>query len=371
MQNNSLSLLGALCLSTTFFINPVFAQNSGVQTQPIAQESNPTINVSNSPKPTTDLVSKTDMPQPLSGDLISEKEKKLSEVTVPTTQVTSDRIIDFPGRSSLGSMEMTTLPGLNETLITGPAPMGESLSTKDLPSERLLGRITSEVFQEMADLERGNVFLKLQMQKEQLKNDLEKLKATYRQTRLEEIAKREDVVRSRINWWQEQENIRLETERKKAETESIEQQIAEAEELRNKLRAEAISEKENIQKNEPSDPNNIAFGVEALQKNQLSGESDENSIKTNVPFQRASELYTLLGIRGIKNHLSARLKNNENGSIITVKEHQRLSTGHKIKKIQKDSIIISLSGNDEVIVFTTVNSNTENNRNNNTTIQGE
>ena len=100
------------------------------------------------------------------------------EAELNNTDVDSTEILDFPARTSLGEIEMATLPGVKESLINGPASMAPSVSTKDLPSEQLLGRITSEVFQEMADLERGNVFLKLQMQKEQLKNDLEKLKAT-------------------------------------------------------------------------------------------------------------------------------------------------------------------------------------------------
>ena len=47
-------------------------------------------------------------------------------------------------------------------------------------------------------------------EKEQMKKDLENLRSSYRQARLDEIAKREEVVRSRIEWWQEQEKIRLE-----------------------------------------------------------------------------------------------------------------------------------------------------------------
>lgn len=347
MRNNSLSLLGALCLSTAFFINPAFAQDQAkVAPQAAVQEK--------AAQPNNAAPLQNGADKPLSA---AEKEKKLMEAEMFNAQVNTDQIIDFPSRASLGNIEMATLPGVNETLITGPAPMGESLSTKDLPSEQLLGRITSEVFQEMADLERGNVFLKLQMQKEQLKNDLEKLKATYRQARLEEIAKREDVVRSRINWWQEQENIRLEMERKKAETEAIEQQIAEAEELRNKLRAEALSEKEQGQKEEDiaavAGETVIIAGQSQSQaaSNGTSNATTDSKMASNAIAQRAGELYSLMGVRGVKGRLSARLKNNDDGTIVTVKEKEKLSTGHRIKKIQKDSIIISFAGRDEVLIF--------------------
>lgn len=368
MRNNSLSLLGALCLSTAFFINPAFAQNPAGADQPAKQEAKAATALA-TPLNNKQEVNTPAAPGSETGTLsASEKEKKLLEVEMPNTTVNPEQIIDFPGRASLGTMEMATLPGVNETLITGPAPMGESLSTKDLPSEQLLGRITSEVFQEMADLERGNVFLKLQMQKEQLKNDLEKLKATYRQARLEEIAKREDVVRSRINWWQEQENIRLEMERKKAETEAIEQQIAEAEELRNKLRAEAIAEKEQAQKEEDasSQKTELVAGQSSVTPADDTAETEkaEKEVRKNGVTQRASELYALLGVRGLKDRLSARLKNNEDGSIITVKEKQKLSTGHRIKKIERDSIVISYAGRDEVIVFATVKPAEENDESN-------
>ena len=267
---------------------------------------------------------------------------------INNTQVNSGEILDFPARTSLGELEMAPLPGIKESLITGPAPMAPSVSTKDMPSEQLLGRITSEVFQEMADLERGNVFLKLQMQKEQLKNDLEKLKATYRQTRLEEIAKREDVVRSRINWWQEQENVRLEMEKKKAETESIEQQIAEAEELRNKLRADAIAEKEAKKEKEAK------AAAEAASSSDASDAVDnavEEPVEEEIKIANITDSHSLLTVRGMKGKLSATLQNLGDNSTIVVKVGDKLSTGHIIKKIEKDMVIFDANEREDVLVL--------------------
>ena len=155
-------------------------------------------------------------------------EEKSAEAPKPVELVLPDfaemdlsqkKTVDFPPRTSLDTLEMAPLPGIYETNITGPQPTGESLSVNDSPSEQLLGRLTPDVFQEMAELERDNAFLKLQLQKEQMKIDLENLKSQYRQNRLDEIAKREEVVRSRIQWWQEQEKIRLEIAKKKLEEE--------------------------------------------------------------------------------------------------------------------------------------------------------
>ena len=323
MQNNSLSLLATLCLSTAMFVLPAMAQNAPAEPAQVDPAS---------------------MPAP--GLDEKEQERQRLEAELNNTQVNSGEILDFPARTSLGEMEMAPLPGIKESLITGPAPMAPSVSTKDLPSEQLLGRITSEVFQEMADLERGNVFLKLQMQKEQLKNDLEKLKATYRQTRLEEIAKREDVVRSRINWWQEQENVRLEMEKKKAETESIEQQIAEAEELRNKLRADAIAEKE-AKKEKEANAANGSDVKDVVEEDAVVEEPVEEETK----IARANEVYSLVTIRGMKNKLSATLENLNDGSTVVIKVGDKLATGHVVKEIKKDMILFEANEREDVLLF--------------------
>lgn len=250
--------------------------------------------------------------------VLDEASRKVLEKELTDVSTNSKTTVDFPARPSMGALELAPLPGLNEKLITGPASMEPSVSPKDLPSEQLLGRITTEVFQEMADLERGNIFLDLQKKKETLKNDLEKLKATYRQTRLEEISKREDVVRSRIAWWQEQEKIRLEIEKKKQEEAELEQKIAEAEALREQMRAEALEKaKEN--------PDEI--------KTQLNIDSE----KTSVAFM---DLYAISSIKGIAGKLSAQLRDLKNNSILVVRVDDTLPSGHIVKKITKDSLFV-------------------------------
>ena len=328
MQNKTLILLGALILSTTSLVSPAMAQTEGL---------------SNGAAVEVKQDAQANIPD-------AEKSKAIDELIGDNVSINPDKIVDFPGRPSLGSIEMATLPGINETLVNGPAPMGESLSSKDMPSEQLLGRITTEVFQEMADLERGNVFLKLQSQKEELKNNLEALRAKYRQARLDEIAKREDVVRSRINWWQEQENIRIEMEKKKAETEAIEQQIAEAEELRNKLRTEAMAEKE-AAKNMPAPAVEVAAPKEEPKVVASEPEPVNDSEFSGSIGQSASSLYSLLGVRGLKGRLTARLENKEDGTVLNVKKGQRLKTGHKILRVDRDSIQVSFAGRVEVILL--------------------
>ncbi len=306
MQNKTLSFLGALCLSVTFFASPVLSAS-----QKDAQ-----------PKKATTEQTQKEADKP-SVSAVDQRAKQLLEKELSEAPTDDKTLVDFPNRPGLGSLEMAPLPGVKESLITGPASMEPSVSKTDLPNEQLLGRITTEVFQEMADLERGNVFLKLQMQKEQLKNDLEKLKATYRQARLEEIAKREDVVRSRIQWWQEQEKIRLEMEKKKAETEAIEQQIAEAEELRNKLREDAINKQK-----------------AATQQNKDSKKTEKAQEEVVVQIPPFSKSYELMIIKGTRGHLTAGLKDLSDNMILAVQEGETLPTGHVVVKITTDQIVV-------------------------------
>lgn len=263
-------------------------------------------------------------------DAVQAENKKRLEEELKNTTVAGKAIVDFPNRPSLGTLELAPLPGINETAVGGPSPMAQSVSGKDLPSEQLLGRITPEVFQEMADLERGNTFLKLQLEKEKLKNDLEKLKSTYREQRLNEIAKREDVVRSRIQWWQEQERLRLEIEKKQAEEAELARKAAEQEATLNQAREEAMKR--------------LGQPVAATDNN------TETTVADVVP-QTMEELYTLDSIRGIGKNLTARLKSKTDGMEWVVKKDDILPSGHVVKEIKKDMITVAYGKRIDQLVF--------------------
>ena len=265
---------------------------------------------------------------------VREENKIRLEEELNDTKIGNKTIVDFPNRASLGTLELAPLPGISEAVIGGPLPMAPSVSGKDLPSEQLLGRITPEVFQEMADLERGNTFLKLQLEKEKLKNDLEKLKATYRSTRLDEISKRENVVRSRIQWWQEQEKLRLEIEKKQAAEEELSRKIAEQEEARERIRAEKLKEP----KTQP-----VVVQTEKTEK--------AEPVELKTPLLSIEELYTVDSIRGIGSNLSATLKSKGDGSVITVKKDDILPSGHVIHEIKKGVIMVAYGNRIDQLIF--------------------
>lgn len=275
---------------------------------------------------------------------VSMKNKFLSSLTVMTAlsicmtfgSATAQNIptvsdeptpVDFPQRSSLGEMKEAMLPNLTDSAIKNPSPMAVVVSKKAAPSEQLLGRITSEVFHEMADLERGNVFLKLQTQREQLKNDLERLKAAYRQARLDEIEKRENVIRTRVEWMQEQERIRQEILEKKMQTELLEKQIEEAEARKEALLAEA----------------------QKPQQTTADSSSSSQPSETTEAVEEVVETFpklTILDIKGIKGKLTARLYG-EDGVVFSVKVGNEIPSGHKVKSITKGVVVFEKDGKEE------------------------
>ena len=242
------------------------------------------------------------------------------------TDVSQKKAVDFPPQSSLDSLEMAPLPGIYETDISGPQPMAEAVSINSMPSERLLGRLTPEVFQEMAELERDVAYLELQKKKESMKNDLENLRSNYRQARLDEIQKREDVVRSRIQWWQEQEKLRQELEKERAEAEEVKNQMAETEALKAQLEAERDNANEKVEEGD---------------------EGDELGTPSALAIQ-----YSLVDVKGTRGNLVARVKNTMTEEVVPVKVGDNLN-GEVVTNITSDSVIIDREGTEYIIKFPT------------------
>ena len=255
---------------------------------------------------------------------VSLDENALDSLSDFSAGVSQKKTVDFPARSSLDSMELATLPGIYETDMTGPQPMAESVSINDMPSEQLLGRLTPEVFKEMAELERDKAYLKLQIDKQDLKNSLEKARAQYRQDRLDEIDKREAVVRNRIQWWQEQEKLRQELEKERQAAEEVKNQMAETEALKAQLEAEATN------------------------KDQL---VEEGADDTNLlPTTPAVVLYSLVNVKGTRGNLTARVKNIATNEVMNVKVGDNLN-GEVITAITSETVVVDRNGTEYIIQF--------------------
>ena len=263
----------------------------------------------------------------------------LSQEIAVVDNVTPPVPVDFPGRASLAEMKEAPLPSLSDSIIKEPAPMEKVVSKKELPSEQLLGRITSEVFHEMADLERGNVFLKLQAQREELKNNVEALKAKYRQARLDEIEKRENVIRTRVKWQQEQERIRQEILEKQLKTEMLEKELEEAEMAKEDLM--------------PLDEDNAPAEVEIIKeeiKEEVEKEPEvvEEALEEEVeePEEEQKPMFNIqkiVNIKGMKGNLVAKVVDDA-GKTHSLKAGDQLSTGDVVKEITHKEITLDNEG---------------------------
>jgi type IV pilus biogenesis protein PilP len=345
MQNKIISVAFLLFVSIAMCVSSVNAQNKAAAAPAATKAAQGPAAAKPAASPAAEKAAPAAKPAPAtikSSDPRTEENKRRLEEELKNTDVSNKGIVNFPNRPSLGSLELTPLPGVNEASINGPLPMGKSVSAKDLPSEQLLGRITPEVFQEMADLERGNTFLKLQLEKEKLKNDLEQLKANYREKRLAEISKREEVVRSRIQWWQEQERLRLEIEKKQAEEEALARKVAEKEMERERVQEEALR-----RLNEPK-----PVVVQAQPKKEEKKEEPKPVEKKKVTLPPTmEELYAIQSIRGVGSNLTAKLKNKSNGTEFVVKKDDILPSGHVVREIKKDAVTVAYGNRIDQLVF--------------------
>ncbi len=249
--------------------------------------------------------------------LLPEEESMAVGQEMDNTPDLSDKqAVDFPARTSLDSLELAPLPGIYETDINGPLPLAASVSAKDMPSERLIGMLTPEVFKEMAELERDNTFLKLQIQKETMKNDLEKLRARYRQDRLDEIAKREDVVRTRIQWWQEQEKVRQDLEKQRAALEAAK-----------------------------AGQGTSATVIEPENTDEGASEADA------AASDKVVKNYEIVDITGTRGMLNARLKSVDSGRVSSVQIGDELTDGSRVESISATQVILNKDGQKIALIF--------------------
>lgn len=254
----------------------------------------------------------------------------IEQATDNMPDLTNRQAVDFPARTSLDTMELAPLPGIYETDITGPVPLGASVSAKDMPSERLIGVLTPEVFKEMAELERDNTFLKLQTQKEMAKNQLETLRANYRQARLDEIARREEVVRTRIQWWQEQEKLRQDMEQQQAALESAKAEQA----------ISIVSEPTEAQGNEKSESNKST-----------NKDDNEDEDEEDTPKEQEEKKYALVSITGTRGALNARIKNIQTGRLSNINVGDKLTDGSVVEAISATQVILNKNGEKVALIF--------------------
>ncbi len=99
--------------------------------------------------------------------------------------------------------------------VTGASSPAAKTTEKTTPSEQLLGTVDTDVFREMAAIERENALLTLRAKREKLLSEIESSKAQQRKNQLDELERREVITRNRINWEIEQETAAQQREKEK------------------------------------------------------------------------------------------------------------------------------------------------------------
>jgi type IV pilus biogenesis protein PilP len=139
------------------------------------------------------------------------------------------------------------------------------------PSQALLGRVSTELFRQMADIERQNALLALQLKREGLRSEIEAIKRQRRLALQEEISKKEEDRRKQLEWENEQEKEKLDAKRK-------------IEDEKNKLMIEQL--KKNLEQTEKSLTAQIK-NLEAEKEKQVAAlkaekESSVNDLRTEI-----------------------------------------------------------------------------------------
>jgi len=339
-------------------------------------------------------------------------------VTVDKAEFNARRVCDFAWHTDIpvykGCDRPLKRPTFNAEWVHGSDGLagldfgtpngGMNLSTP--PSEQILGKVSSDIFREMAEMERENSTLMLQLKREQLRSEIDALKTSNRQMLFDEIERREKMTQARLEWELAQDLKRQEALERKQRAEIRQKQIEAAlkrEEDRRiqKMKEEeaAQAEKEKQEKEEQKKqraelkkkydaaslvrlnslkpvlmaatkpakikrsttsriPKALTSTGEDLLTKKRAGEAltvtvsaDEAKEAGGVPQESASKLYAVSEIRGTAGSLIAKLISKKDKTTFFAKKSTILPTGHTVIDIDKDYVLVQIGNNKEMIGF--------------------
>ena len=213
-----------------------------------------------------------------------------------------------------------------------PATKAGGSSTTS-PSDRLLGKMSGDLFKDMAEVDRENAMLTLELKREQLKGDIDKAKSEQRRAIMEEIEKREAIVRSRMEWDLEQQRRKQEMElaREKAElrAEQIQSAIRRAQENIHSGGMDLEAIKEQIRQE-------MAAAAPAMGIGGYGGVA-EIPIADLPPEER----FAVLEVKGVGGSLSAKVTTIDGARTFTVRPGSIMADGYKVEEVRNDHVVIS------------------------------
>lgn len=289
-----------------------------------------------------------------------------------------------------------------------PSPASSQMSLSSAPTEQFLGKLSSDVFREMAEIEQENNTLMLQLKRDKLRSEIDALKTANRQTLFNEIERREKMTQARLEWELEQELKRQAAVERKQQAEIRQKQIEaalkreeerriqrekEAEMARLKAEEEKKAAEKKLLEEEKKKQDAISLvqvnkikptlmavtrplkpkripSEEALARVTSLGESLLNYKKSGKDLSELSDedlniqdlkveedttppieqLYAIRGINGTGGKLVVKLFHIENEKILYQTEGNKLPTGHVILKVEKDSITVRKGAKKEEVL---------------------
>ena len=305
--------------------------------------------------------------------------------------------LDAPAGSSMSNMEF------------GGTNNDSTFNLTQRPSEQVVGKISNDVFREMAEMERENTSLMLQLKREQLRSEIDALKTSNRQILFDEIERREKMTQARLEWELAQDLKRQEALERKQRAEIRQKQIEAAlkreedrrvqkmkDEEAARLKKEEEEKKEKEKKQEEmkkkydaismvkvndwkpimiaaTRPAKIkrtassrvattltAMGEDLLAKKKAGealtveipvSDNPDNSEEGKKTIEPASSLYAVSEIRGTSGVLIAKLISKKDQTSFFAKQSTILPTGHTVINIDKDFVLVKLGNATEMIGF--------------------
>ena len=290
-------------------------------------------------------------------------------------------------------------PAASQPAAPAPAP-ARQMSLSTAPNEQFLGKLSSDVFREMAEIEQENNTLMLQLKRDKLRSEIDALKTSNRQNLFNEIERREKMTQARLEWELEQELKRQAAVERKQMAEIRQKQIEaalkreeerriqrEKEEEMARLKAEeekkAAEKKLMEEEKKKQDANSMTlvrnkikpnlqavvrppkpqrapseesmmrkanFG-ESLLALKKAGKDVSEFVPADITAQDLKadeqekdtpikELYIIRGINGTDGHLVVKLVAIEDEKVLYQSMGNELPSGHKITKIARDGITV-------------------------------
>ncbi len=421
MKDKSMNLLckkhlwlaaATICLSVQtaraddLFDDSFFANPAPVDAVKPADAPAPAANIpaADVPAPASDVPAPASDPAPADISAPADVPAPASDVPAPADDAPS---LDVPAPAADVPAPM---PSLDMNIPAPSSDFGAQNTMGGLsasPSEQVLGKVSSDIFREMAEMERENSSLALQLKREQLRSEIDALKTSNRQMLFDEIERREKMTQARLEWELAQDLKRQEALERKQRAEIRQKQIEaalkreedrriqkmkdeetarlkkerEEEEAKKKQRAElkkkydaaslvrvnnlkpimmAAARPEKIKRTPSSrvstkltetgeDLLTKKRAGEALSLGPTTVETEDGEGKKAA--EPASQLYAVSEIRGTSGSLIAKLIAKKDKTTFFAKKDTILPTGHRVIDIQKDYVLVQVGKSKEMIGF--------------------